>query len=204
MRDSAPPHRAGPHAADPHDAKQRGTEQHGVDSHRADAHPGPSRRPSRKLIAALTASALATALGIVGATGLLAAPAQAATATGQITGYQGLCLDVRGAGNADGTAVQVYTCNGTNAQTWTLTSGNQLQALGKCLDVAGAGTANGTKVQLYTCNGTGAQVWQHQSNNEYINPNSGKCLDDTGLGGSGTQVQIWTCADSSNQQWSLP
>jgi glucosylceramidase len=124
--------------------------------------------------------------------------------TGPVTGYQGLCLDVRGANSADGTPVQVYTCNGTGAQQWTLTSSNQLQALGKCLDVTGAGTANGTKVQLYTCNGTGAQVWQHQSNNEYINPNSGKCLDDTGFGGSGTQAQIWACGDGSNQQWSLP
>lgn len=124
--------------------------------------------------------------------------------SGPITGYQGMCLDVRAAGTADGTAVQVYTCNGTNAQQWTQTSGNQLQALGKCLDVSGAGTADGTKVQLWTCNGTGAQVWQHQSNGEYVNPNSGKCLDDTGWGGSGTQVQIWTCADSANQQWSLP
>jgi chitinase len=124
--------------------------------------------------------------------------------SGPVTGYQGLCLDVRGASSADATPVQVYTCNGTGAQTWALTSGNQLQSLGKCLDVSAAGTANGTKVQLYTCNGTGAQTWQHQSNGEYVNPNSGKCLDDTGFGGSGTQAQIWTCADSSNQQWSLP
>jgi chitinase len=126
------------------------------------------------------------------------------TGPGQVTGYQGLCLDVRSANSADGTPVQVYTCNGTGAQSWTLTSGNQLQSLGKCLDVSGGGTANGTLVQLWTCNGTGAQVWQHQSNGEYLNPNSGKCLDDTAFGGSGTQVQIWACADSSNQQWSLP
>ena len=124
--------------------------------------------------------------------------------SGPVTGYQGLCLDVRGASSADSTPVQVYTCNGTTAQSWTLTSSNQLQALGKCLDVASAGTANGSLVQLYTCNGTGAQVWQYQSNGEYLNPSSGKCLDDTGFGGSGTQVQIWDCADSSNQQWSLP
>jgi chitinase len=123
--------------------------------------------------------------------------------SGPITGYQGMCLDIRAASNADGTPAQVYTCNGTNAQTWSQ-SGNTLQALGKCLDVSGAGTANGTKVQLWTCNGTGAQSWTHQSNGEYINTNSGKCLDDTGFGGVGTQVQIWSCADSSNQQWSLP
>jgi chitinase len=126
------------------------------------------------------------------------------TATGPVTGYQGLCLDDRSASTALFNPVQVYTCNGTNAQSWTVASGNTLQVLGMCLDVAGAGTANGTKVDLYTCNGTGAQVWVPQSNGELLNPNSGKCLDDTGFGGSGTQVQIWACADSSNQQWKLP
>jgi len=130
-------------------------------------------------------------------------PSNPGGSTGRVTGYQGLCLDVRGAATADGTAVQVYTCNGTGAQNWTQ-SGSTLQSLGKCLDVSGAGTANGTKVQLWTCNGTGAQSWAHQSNGEYINSNSGKCLDDTGFGAAGTQVQIWTCGDSSNQQWSLP
>jgi chitinase len=76
--------------------------------------------------------------------------------------------------------------------------------LGKCLDVNGAGTANGTTVDLYDCNGTGAQVWVHQSNGAYLNPNSGKCLDDTGWGASGTQSQIWACSGNSNQSWSLP
>jgi chitinase len=124
--------------------------------------------------------------------------------TGQITGYQGLCLDDRSASTANFNPVQVYTCNGTNAQQWTVESNGSLQTLGKCLDVNGAGTANGTTVDLYDCNGTGAQQWVHQSNGELVNTNSGKCLDDTGFGGSGTQVQIWSCADSSNQQWNIP
>ena len=125
--------------------------------------------------------------------------------TGPITGYEGLCVDVRGANSANFTPVQVYTCNGTNAQQWTVVeAGSTLQALGKCMDVDGAGTANGTTVDLYTCNGTGAQVFIPQSNGELLNPNSGKCLDDTGYGGSGTQLQIWSCADTSNQQWHLP
>ena len=132
--------------------------------------------------------------------------AQAATtgATGPITGYEGLCLDDRGASTADFNPIQVYTCNGTDAQQWTVASGNTLQVLGLCLDVNGAGTANGTTVDIYTCNGTGAQVWVPQSNGELLNPNSGKCLDDTGFGGAGTQVQIWACADTANQQWNLP
>ena len=125
-------------------------------------------------------------------------------ATGPITGYEGLCLDDRSASTADYNPIQVYTCNGTGAQQWTVESNNTLVVLGMCLDVDGAGTANGTLVDLYTCNGTVAQVWEPQSNGELINPNSGKCLDDTNWGGSGTQVQIWSCTDGANQQWTLP
>jgi ricin-type beta-trefoil lectin protein/glycosyl hydrolase family 18 (putative chitinase) len=126
------------------------------------------------------------------------------TTTGTITGYQGLCLDDSGASTANFNPIDVYTCNGTNAQQWTVAAGNTLQVLGSCLDVDAAGTANGTAVDLYTCNGTGAQVWEHQSNGELLNPESGKCLDDTGFGGSGTHVQIWACAASANQEWTVP
>jgi hypothetical protein len=122
-----------------------------------------------------------------------------------ITGYQGLCVDVRAANSADFTPVQVYTCNGTNAQQWTVVqAGSTLHALGKCMDINGGGTADGTTVDLYDCNNTGAQVFIPQSNGELYNPQSNKCLDDTGFGGAGTQLQIWDCADSANQQWKLP
>jgi chitinase len=127
------------------------------------------------------------------------------SATGPITGYGSLCVDVRGASSANFTAVQVYTCNGTNAQQWTVASGNTLQALGKCLDVDAAGTANGTTVDLYDCNGTGAQVWVPQSDGALLNPESGKCLDDTGWSTTpGTQLQIWSCTGAANQSWALP
>jgi beta-glucosidase len=133
------------------------------------------------------------------------APAGSGGATGQVTGYGGLCLDVRSASSADGTPVQVYTCNGTNAQQWTVESNGTLQALGKCLDVAGGGTANGTLVQLYTCNGTGAQVWHPGASGSLVNPQSGKCLDDTNRSTTpGTQVQIWSCTGAANQSWTLP
>jgi chitinase len=127
------------------------------------------------------------------------------SATGPITGYAGQCLDDKSAGTADLNPIDVYTCNGTNAQQWTVGAGNTLQVLGKCLDVDAAGTTNGTTVDLYACNGTGAQVWQPQSDGALLNPASGKCLDDTGWSTTpGTQVQIWSCTGSANQQWSLP
>ncbi|HEV2634999.1 MAG TPA: glycoside hydrolase family 3 C-terminal domain-containing protein [Actinocrinis sp.] len=121
-----------------------------------------------------------------------------------LVGYQGLCLDLSTDNNTPGTKVEVYTCNGTNGQQWTEEANGTLQADGACLDVAGGGTANGSLVDLYTCNGTGAQVWQPQANGELLNPQSGKCLDGTGNGGSGTQVEIWTCAATANQLWVSP
>jgi Ricin-type beta-trefoil lectin domain/Glycosyl hydrolases family 16 len=126
-------------------------------------------------------------------------------ATGPITGYEGLCVDVRGANTANFTPVQVYTCNGTNAQQWTVVeAGSTLQALGKCMDINGGGTADGTTVDLYQCNDTGAQVFIPESGGALYNPQSNKCLDDTNWGGSGTQLQIWDCTGNANQQWHLP
>ena len=125
--------------------------------------------------------------------------------TGPITGYQGLCVDVRGANTANFTPVQVYTCNGTNAQQWTVVqAGSTLHALGKCMDINGGGTADGTTVDLYDCNNTAAQVFIPQSNGSLYNPQSNKCLDDTGWGGSGTQLEIWDCTGNANQHWNLP
>jgi glucosylceramidase len=127
--------------------------------------------------------------------------------TGPITSHEGsnLCLDDRSASTANGNPIQIYTCNGTSAQNWTVNANGTLTVLGKCLDVTGAGTANGTLVDLYDCNGTGAQQWQAQSNGELVNTNSGKCLDDTNFSTTpGTQVQIWACAGGANQQWTIP
>ncbi|MEV6810788.1 glycosyl hydrolase family 18 protein [Micromonospora sp. NPDC051296] len=125
--------------------------------------------------------------------------------TGQITGIAGKCVDVAAAGTANGTAIQLYTCNGTAAQRWTVASDSTLRALGKCMDVTSAGTANGTAIQLWDCNGTGAQVWQAQSNGTLRNPASNKCLDATGNSSAdGTRLQIWDCFGGANQVWRLP
>src|SRR6204780_1700315 len=85
--------------------------------------------------------------------------------TGPITGYEGLCMDVRGANPANFTPGQVSTCNGPSAQQWTVVeAGSPLHALGGCLDINGGGTANGTTVDLYSCNNPGAQGFEPQSN----------------------------------------
>ncbi|SBT45770.1 ThuA domain-containing protein [Micromonospora auratinigra] len=125
--------------------------------------------------------------------------------TGPVRGLAGKCLDVRNAATADGTQVQLYTCNGTAAQTWTVTPDATVKALGKCLDVSGGGSADGTRVQLWTCNGTGAQNWSAQPDQTLRNPQSGKCLDVAGNSSTdGTPVQLWTCTGAANQRWTLP
>jgi beta-glucanase (GH16 family) len=125
---------------------------------------------------------------------------------GAITGYGGLCLDDRSSSTANFNPVQIYTCNGTAAQQWTVVeAGSTLHVLGKCLDINGGGTANGTKVDLYDCNNTAAQVWIPQPNGSLYNPQSNKCLDDPDWSTTpGTQVQIWDCTGGANQVWHLP
>jgi type 1 glutamine amidotransferase len=124
--------------------------------------------------------------------------------TGTLVGLADKCLDVAGANPADGTKVQLYTCNGSAAQRWTVTPNTTIKALGKCLDVAGGGTANGTKVQLYTCNNTGAQTWAAQSDGSIRNPQSGRCLDVSGNNSAdGQQIHVWDCLSAANQKWRL-
>ncbi|MCO1594739.1 ricin-type beta-trefoil lectin domain protein [Micromonospora sp. RHAY321] len=121
--------------------------------------------------------------------------------SGTITGVGGKCLDVNNAGTADGTKIQLWTCNSTSAQSWSRV-GDTYRALGKCLDVDNGGTADGTKVQLWTCNGTGSQVWQPQPDGSIRNPQSGKVMQAAGgATADGTQIQIGTYAGGAHQKW---
>jgi glucose/arabinose dehydrogenase/PKD repeat protein len=123
---------------------------------------------------------------------------------GPIRGLASKCLDVRNGGTADGTQIQLYTCNGTASQAWTV-NGQTLRALGKCLDVSGGGNADGTKIQLWTCNGTGAQNWVPNADQTLRNPQSAKCLDVSGNNpADSTPVHLWTCHTGANQKWILP
>ncbi|MGW2597912.1 RICIN domain-containing protein [Streptomyces klenkii] len=140
----------------------------------------------------------------------LSAPAQAAAQAGPLVGLAGKCLDVRGGSHDSGTPVQLFSCNGTESQTWMYVEqpgeiGATMTAFGKCLDVASSGTADGTPVQLWDCNGSGAQKWVRYQGDVLINPQSNKCLDVRGGNtNDGTPVQIYSCNYTASQVWKFP
>jgi glucoamylase len=126
--------------------------------------------------------------------------------TGPVVGNGGKCVDVAGGSTANGTALDLWDCNGMNAQKFAWNTGDgAIHVLGKCMDITTGGTANGTKLQLWDCNGTGAQQWRYRAWNTLYNPQSGRCLDDPGGNtANGTQLQIWDCNGTAAQVWRLP
>ena len=64
--------------------------------------------------------------------------------------------------NTNGNKIQIWSRNGSGAQSVTVTAAGPLQILGKCVDITGAGTANGTLVGLWDCNSGANQQWKTQ------------------------------------------
>ncbi|SEL87829.1 ricin-type beta-trefoil lectin domain protein [Streptacidiphilus jiangxiensis] len=116
----------------------------------------------------------------------------------------GTCVDDAGDSAVDGTAVQLWDCDGAASQVWTWSNGT-LTHDGKCLDVTGQGTTDGTLVELWDCNGGPNQQWTPQPDGTLKGTQSGLCLDDPAAGvTNGTRLEIWDCNDGANQQWKLP
>jgi len=125
--------------------------------------------------------------------------------TGQVTGLAGKCADVDQANPANGTKIQLWDCNSSAAQQWTLASDGSVRMVGKCLDVASSGRANGSKLQVWDCNGTGAQQWWPRSNGALVNPPSGRCMDvPNSAATNGIQLQLYDCNGTGAQKWTLP
>ncbi|MFD6387063.1 RICIN domain-containing protein [Streptomyces nigra] len=129
-----------------------------------------------------------------------------APTTIEVTGKKGLCLDAAGGGTTDGTAVQIYTCNGSAAQQWTVEGDDKglhlrnVKAL-KCVEVAGNNAADGTKIQLATCKSTPAQTWEYnvRAATPLKNVGTGKCLD-LKTYDNGQDSRLWTCSGATAQK----
>ncbi|NAS27118.1 family 16 glycosylhydrolase [Herbidospora sp. NEAU-GS84] len=115
----------------------------------------------------------------------------------------GKCIDIPAANPVDAARLQMYDCNGTAAQQWSINADGTVRAMGKCMDAAAAGTANGTPIQLYTCNGTAAQRFTLSGAGDLVNVAANRCVDIVGRNtANGAQLQLWDCTGASNQKWS--
>jgi hypothetical protein len=169
-----------------------------------DDSPAPRGRPRRSVpIGALIIAVVAGAATL--ATGPAAAlAATVGTPTPLVGAQSGRCVDVPNSSTGNGTQVQLSDCSGAGNQSWTYTSGRQLQVYGnKCLDANGQGTANGTQVIIWDCNGQANQQWNLNDNGTITGQPSGLCLDADGAAtANGTKLILWSCHGGTNQQWS--
>lgn len=119
--------------------------------------------------------------------------AYAASTTGvAVVGYGGKCLDNYYSRLRDGNPVQLYKCNGTNAQKWIVgTDGSLRNVSGNyCVDITNGNMSAGAYIQLYRCNGTNAQKFVAASG--YIkNPTSSLALTSKTVTSSTGGTRIW-------------
>ena len=103
------------------------------------------------------------------------------------------CLDTQGGLTADGTRVVVAACNGSAAQSWTVTPDYQIAGPGgKCLTIGAAGA-----VQIATCAASATQKWTLFANGQVRGQNA-LCLGDNG---DGTVSATFCSPDTSANQW---
>jgi Ricin-type beta-trefoil lectin domain len=121
-----------------------------------------------------------------------------------VKGEHGKCLDDHGASTVNGNKIDIWTCNGTAAQDWTLNSNGTLSVLGSCLADKHY-TGAGTKLVLWSCIGNKNEQWRHKSDGEYVLATNGLCLTDpSGSKVNGTPAEIRACHDYADQRWSGP
>ena len=113
-------------------------------------------------------------------------------------GLAGTCLNDAGDRSARGTPVDLWACNSSAAQRWTVVADGTLRVHGQCLATDGSAVAGGTRVGLQPCTGGAAQRWAAASGGELVNGRSGTCL--AGPGSSrrnGSYPAIWRCTGAA-------
>jgi GH25 family lysozyme M1 (1,4-beta-N-acetylmuramidase) len=119
-------------------------------------------------------------------------------------GAGGQCLNDTGNSSADGTPVDIWTCNGSTSQQWTLAQDQTLRIHGKCLAVSGSAMTDGAKAVLATCSGFASQQWTVGTGAQLINGTAAKCLGGSAAGTNGAQAWISVCNGKANQKWTVP
>ncbi|WP_018352500.1 LamG-like jellyroll fold domain-containing protein [Longispora albida] len=116
--------------------------------------------------------------------------------SGPIRSGAGACIDLPGNASADGTPLQIFTCNGGVAQYWVYNPDTRaLNAHGKCA------TVKGTAIQLLPCDNTAGQTWVHDPSTLALRTSAG-CLDvPGGVSTNSTKLQVFACNSGAAQRW---
>ncbi|MGA5301949.1 family 16 glycosylhydrolase [Nucisporomicrobium flavum] len=129
-------------------------------------------------------------------------PPPATGGTALKSNFSGRCIDIPGANPADGSRLQMYDCNNSNAQKWSFAGDGTLQAMGKCMDPAGGALSSGTPIQLVTCNGNPVQRFTLSGAGDLVNVSANKCVDIKDWNSAnGAALILWDCTGGSNQKW---
>ncbi|WAL94136.1 ricin-type beta-trefoil lectin domain protein [Streptomyces sp. Je 1-369] len=124
---------------------------------------------------------------------------------GKVTGLGRKCLDAKGGKAANGTQIQIHTCNSGPGQSWILQKDSTIRALGKCLDNYRNASTNGNKIALSDCHGGASQRWKVNAKGQIVHVASGKVLDvKGGSTANGTKVQLYAANTYKRQIWVTP
>lgn len=118
----------------------------------------------------------------------------------------GRVLDVKASGTANGTLVQLWEMNGTDAQVWTIDENGLITnpQSGKCLNAQGYDQGGSSTLAIAEPNKNGdykAHAWQFTKDGMIVHIATGKALTRTADG----KVCLGTrkAQDDMSQQWSL-
>jgi hypothetical protein len=117
----------------------------------------------------------------------------------------GKCLSVTGGSTAPGAAADIYTCNGSGSENWTLESNGAIVGglSGDCLQVAGGSTSARAAVDIEPCNGSADQQWTVTGSGTIVGVQSGLCLSVLGASTANyATADIYTCNGSGSESWS--
>ena len=171
----------------------------------ATSNPSPSRSSSAAVSPSATRAATSAPAGLAPTRRAptpesTISPVPGSARTGTITGAGGLCLDLNGGVVFDDNHIQVYECNRTSAQVWTLATDGTLRVMGMCAQVVRDGT-----VHITRCDGRDSAQWRAAAGQALVNRATGDCLTDPANGTrSGAGVRVSDCAGTGNQRWRLP
>jgi hypothetical protein len=118
----------------------------------------------------------------------------------------GLCLSVTGASTAPGATADLYTCNGSASENWTVNGDGTITGnnSGLCLSTSGNNPALKTTADINTCDGDSYEKWTVGANGTTVNGASGLCLSVTGAATVNyATADLYTCNNSVSESWTV-